>query len=79
MEGADVVHVRADVRVRRVEGRLRPHGRVPLGGDPNEGDVGESRRGRYRWSPAETHTKGERGRRMAGVLQLRIKINNMST
>lgn len=36
---ADVVHVRVDVRVRRVKGRLRPHGGVPLGRDPDEGDV----------------------------------------
>lgn len=43
MEGADVVHVRVDVRVRRMKGRLCPHRRVPLGRDPDEGNVGESR------------------------------------
>lgn len=42
MERADVVHVWADVRVRRVKGRLHPHGGVPLGRYPDEGDVGES-------------------------------------
>lgn len=31
MEGADVVHVRVDVGVWMVEGRLRPHRGVPLG------------------------------------------------
>lgn len=39
---ADVVHVWVNVGVRRVKGRLRPHGGVPLGRDPDEGDVGES-------------------------------------
>lgn len=52
MERADVVHVRADVRVRRVKGRLRPHRGVPLGRYPNEGDVGESRTSRQRRRPA---------------------------
>lgn len=42
MERADVVHVWADVRVRRVKGRLHPHRGVPLGRYPDEGDVGES-------------------------------------
>lgn len=42
MEGADVVHVRVDVGVRRVKGRLRPHRGVPLRRDPDEGNVGES-------------------------------------
>lgn len=48
MERADVVHVWADVRVRRVKGRLRPHRGVPLGRYPDEGDVGESRTSRQR-------------------------------
>lgn len=52
MERADVVHVRADVRVRRVKGRLRPHRGVPLGRYPDEGDVGESRTPRQRGRPA---------------------------
>lgn len=52
MERADVVHVRADVRVRRVKGRLRPHRGVPLGRYPDEGDVGESRTSRQRGRPA---------------------------
>lgn len=57
MEGADVVHVRVDVGVRRVEGRLRPHGWVPLGRDPNERDVGESWTARQRRRPAERRKK----------------------
>lgn len=52
MERADVVHVWADVRVRRVKGRLRPHRGVPLGRYPDEGDVGESRTSRQRRRPA---------------------------
>lgn len=51
MERADVVHVWADVGVRRVKGRLRPHRGVPLGRYPDEGDVGESRTSRQRRRP----------------------------
>lgn len=53
VEGADVVHVGVDVGVRRVKGRLRPHRGVPLGRDPDEGDVGESWTARQCWRPAE--------------------------
>lgn len=51
MERADVVHVWADVGVRRVKGRLRPHRGVPLGRYPDQGDVGESRTSRQRRRP----------------------------
>lgn len=57
MERADVVHVWADVRVRRVKGRLRPHRGVPLGRYPDEGDVGESRTSRQRRRPAGTQRR----------------------
>ena len=57
MERADVVHVWVDVGVRRVKGRLGPHGGVPLGRDPDEGDVGESRTARHPRRPAETQGK----------------------
>lgn len=53
MERADVVHVWVDVRVWRVEGRLSPYRRVPLGRDPDEGDVGESWTARQSRRPAE--------------------------
>lgn len=53
MEGADVVHVWVDVGVWMVEGRLSPHRRVPLGRDPDEGDVGESWTARQSRRPAE--------------------------
>lgn len=53
MEGADVVHVRVDVGVRRVKGRLRPHRGVPLGRDPDEGNVGES------WAAREAGRPGQ--------------------
>lgn len=54
MERADVVHVWVDVRVWRVEGRLSPHGRVPLGRDPDEGDVGES------WTACQSRRPAEK-------------------
>lgn len=57
MEGADVVHVRVDVGVRRVKRRLRPHRGVPLGRDPDEGNVGESR------AACEAGRPGKRERR----------------
>lgn len=53
MERADVVHVWVDVGVWMVEGRLSPHRRVPLGRDPDEGDVGESWTARQSRRPAE--------------------------
>lgn len=53
MERADVVHVRVDVGVRRVKGRLRPHRGVPLGRDPDEGNVGESRAAREAGRPGK--------------------------
>lgn len=58
MEGADVVHVRVDVGVRRVKGRLRPHRGVPLGRDPDEGNVRESRAACEAWRPGKR--KGRR-------------------
>lgn len=50
---ADVVHVWVDVVVRRVKRRLCPHRGVPLGRDPDEGDVGEGRTACQRRRPAE--------------------------
>lgn len=53
MEGADVVHVGVDVGVRRVKGRLRPHRGVPLGRDPDEGNVGKGRTAREAGRPGK--------------------------
>lgn len=39
MQGADVVHIRVDVGVRRAEGRLRCCSGVPVRGDSDEGQV----------------------------------------
>ena len=60
MQGADVVHVRVDVGVGRVEGGLRPHGRVPVWGDSDEGDVGEGRTASQPRGPAETVRERDR-------------------
>lgn len=59
MKRTDVVHVWVDVRVRGVKGRLRPHGGVPLGRDPDEGDVGESWTARQRRRPGDKHRRKE--------------------
>lgn len=67
MERADVVHVWADVGVRRVKGRLRPHRGVPLGRYPDEGDVGESRTSRQRRRPV--------GRRSFSEMTLQKKLD----
>lgn len=60
MERADVVHVRVDVGVRRVKGRLRPHRRVPLRRDPDEGNVGKGRATREAGRPVKQ--QGQRRR-----------------
>lgn len=39
VQGPDVVHVRVDVGVRRAEGGLGSCSRIPVWGDPNEGQV----------------------------------------
>lgn len=52
LQGAQVVHVGVDVRVRRVERRLGSHGGVPLRRDADEGDVREGRTARQRRRPA---------------------------
>lgn len=70
MERADVVHVWVNVGMRRVKGRLRPHGGVPLGRDPDEGDVGESRTARQRRRPADTHGGKKKHRVLGEVSKL---------
>lgn len=71
MERADVVHVWVDVGVRRVKGRLRPHRGVPLGRDPDEGDVGEGRTARQRRRPAENTDRKQK--------EKSINISNMQS
>lgn len=46
VQWADVVHVGANVWMWGVKGRLRPHWRVPVWRDPDEGDIRKSWAGR---------------------------------
>jgi hypothetical protein len=55
---ADIVHVGVDVGMWWVKGWLGPHGGVPVGRDPDEGDVGERRTAGQRRRP--TQTNGEK-------------------
>ena len=62
MQRAQAVHVGVDVGVGEVEGGLPAHRRVPLGGDPDEGDVGEGGAGGQRGRPGGRDGGGERER-----------------
>lgn len=59
---ADVLHVGVDVGVGRVEGRVGPHRRVPVGRDADEGDVGKRRAARQHRRPANGNKTKRRER-----------------
>lgn len=61
MQGADVVHVGVNVGMRRAERRLRGR-RVPVRGDPNEGQV------RVCWAIRQSRRPGNRANQTQDIM-----------